>query len=295
MRRGLVIGCGGTLGAAWTLGTLIAVEQALDWDVRDADVLVGTSAGAEFVTALACGLGTADLLDAWLGRPGAHPALVAHLAEAPPPLPPLPAPRLTAPGLARRRDLPWPTRLSGLAPVGRGDARRFDTLAARLCPGGWLPHPAAWLVAVDATAGERVAFGSPGAPEATVGEALRASWAIPGWMPPVDLRGRRYLDGGAYSPTSADLVSTADLDHVVVLAPMAAGRDPLRRYMAARLDREEDALRARGVSVLRLAPSPEDLAAIGPNPMARRRALTVLETALRTGRRALPLSAKESV
>ncbi|MGW5053355.1 patatin-like phospholipase family protein [Actinokineospora sp. NPDC004072] len=293
MRRGLVIGCGGTLGAAWALGTLIAVEQALDWDARAADALVGTSAGAEFATALACGLGTADLLDAWLRKPGAHPALVAHLAAAPPPLPPRPAPRLTAPRLAGRRDLPWPTRMSGLLPVGRGDAGRFTALAGRLCPDGWLPHPAAWLVAVDVDAGERVAFGAPGAPAATVDQALRASWAIPGWLPPVAVGGRRYIDGGAFSPTSADLV--ADVDEVVVLAPMAAGRDPLRRYLAARLDHEVDALRARGVPVLRLVPGPEDLAAIGPNPMARGRSLHVLETALRTGRRALPLAAEEMV
>ncbi|MFC7613321.1 patatin-like phospholipase family protein [Actinokineospora soli] len=200
MRRGLVIGCGGTLGAAWTLGTLIAVEQSLGWDVRDADVLVGTSAGAEFTTFLACGLGTADLLEAWVGKPGAHPALAAHLASAPPPLPPLPSPRLTAPGLLGRRDLPPLVRLAGLAPAGRGDLGRFAALAARLCPSGWLPHPAAWLVAVDAGSGERVAFGSPGAPEASVGEALRASWAIPGWMPPVPIGGRVYVDGGAHSP-----------------------------------------------------------------------------------------------
>ncbi|XGU21294.1 patatin-like phospholipase family protein [Rhodococcus sp. 3Y1] len=45
-----------------------------------------------------------------------------------------------------------------------------------------------------------------GAPKATVGEALRASWAIPGWFPPVTIDGVRYIDGGAASTASVDLL-----------------------------------------------------------------------------------------
>lgn len=48
-RRGLVVGGGGTLGFAWAVAALAAVEEQLDWDARTAEVLVGTSAGAEVV------------------------------------------------------------------------------------------------------------------------------------------------------------------------------------------------------------------------------------------------------
>ena len=44
--RGLVLGAGGVLGAAWTIGALAAVQEGYDWDPRSADVLIGTSAGS---------------------------------------------------------------------------------------------------------------------------------------------------------------------------------------------------------------------------------------------------------
>ena len=56
MRRGLVLGAGGVLGAAWTIGALAAVQEELGWDPREADVLIGTSAGSVLASALACGV-----------------------------------------------------------------------------------------------------------------------------------------------------------------------------------------------------------------------------------------------
>ena len=55
-RRGLVLGCGGTLGAAWMLAHLVEVERALGWDARAADVIVGTSAGSELAMLLGAGV-----------------------------------------------------------------------------------------------------------------------------------------------------------------------------------------------------------------------------------------------
>ncbi|SMD25774.1 hypothetical protein [Kibdelosporangium aridum] len=50
--RALVIGCGGTLGFAWTAAVLDALHSQAEWDPRTADVLVGTSAGADRVPGL---------------------------------------------------------------------------------------------------------------------------------------------------------------------------------------------------------------------------------------------------
>ncbi len=54
MRVGLILGGGGVIGFAWTLGSLHALATKTGWDPRRADHLVGTSVGA-FVAALIAG------------------------------------------------------------------------------------------------------------------------------------------------------------------------------------------------------------------------------------------------
>ncbi len=300
MRRGLVIGCGGTLGAAWTVGALVAVSEALDWDPRSAEMLVGTSAGAEFAALLGSGVGVPELLAGQLGDPSSR---ARHFASPPGMLPPPPRLRLGSARLAARAlrgEVAPMTALSGLLPEGSGTPRHLEALASVLTPeGGWVQHPSAWLVAVDYDTGERTAFGAPGTPSVPLRDALRASWAVPGWYPPVRVGERRFIDGGVVSPTSADLVLPAALDEVVVLAPMASahpGRPTsagaaaerlLRTPMTRRLDSEVNALRMAGVRVIRLDPSSADLAAAGGNFMDHRKRLRVLETSLRTSRSAV--------
>ena len=280
-RRALAIGCGGTLGFAWTAVALRALEEQLDWDARTADVLVGTSAGAEIVAALGSGRSPQDLLDALDGREQADPLLAGHVADHPGSIPPVPALALPALGLVRAgiaRRSPY-AALAGLLPRGRGDAtwlREYgDALAGT---DGWTGHSATWIVAADVATGERVAFGSAGAPPARLGEAVAASWGIPGWFPPVEIAGRRFVDGGAVSSVSADLLAGQPLDEVVVVAPMtSAGGAParglsrverlLRTQMTNGLDREVAALEAAGIRVVRVEPGPEELAAMGPNFM----------------------------
>ncbi|WP_430333597.1 patatin-like phospholipase family protein [Rhodococcus sp. ACT016] len=298
LRRGVVIGCGGTLGAAWTVAALVAVRDVLGWDPRGADVLVGTSAGAELVTMLGGAIGVDEILAMQLGE-STHPALSGHLAGAPGRIPPVPRPRLGSPALLRR-GLPTVTALSGLLPEGGGDAGWLDRLASGVADArGWVPHPETWLVAMDYATGERVAFGAQGAPNATLSQALRSSWAIPGWMPPVRIGGRRFVDGGAASTASADLLAGRGLDEVIVLAPMASrgripGRGPailerliLRNWMSAGLDAEIAALEASGTRVIRIDATAEDLAVMGPNFMDDRRRLATLEHSLRSTRTAV--------
>lgn len=304
-RRGLVIGCGGTLGFAWTAVALAEVERQLDWDVRTAEVMIGTSAGSELVATLGSGRTPADLLAVLDGVTGADPVLRAHLAHHPGNVPPLPRPALPAPrmvlsGLRHRAPL---EALAGIAPRGTGDAtwlRDFgDALAG---DSGWVKHPATWLVGADARTGRRVAFGSPSAPKATLGQAIAASWGIPGWFPPVTIGDRTYVDGGAVSTGSADLLLPLGLDEVVVLAPMttrggvpARGLDRLERLLRSSmtpvLDREIAALEEQGTRVIRVEPGADELAAMGPNFMDIARRPATLEAA----RRALPLTVERAV
>lgn len=279
-RRALVLGCGGTLGFAWSAVALDLLEQQLGWDAREADVIIGTSAGAELAAFLGAGVPAAELHRAVAGRP-TDPRVTAHLLRHPGKLPPLPSVGLPSVGLAasailRRTDLL--AGAAGLLPPGTGDAgwlhRLGDTLAG---DADWVAHPAVWLMATDVRTGRRVAFGSPDAPRATLGEALAACGAIPGWFAPQRIAGRRYADGGVVSPTSADLVNGL-VDEAVVIAPMStAGGAPargwsrvervLRTAMTRRVDREVALLQAAGIRVIRIEPGPAELEAMGPNFM----------------------------
>ena len=53
-KRAVVLGGGGVLGAAWMIGALSAVQDTYGWDPREADVLVGTSAGSVLAALLGC-------------------------------------------------------------------------------------------------------------------------------------------------------------------------------------------------------------------------------------------------
>ena len=160
---------------------------------------------------------------------------------------------------------------------------------------GWAGGGRTWIVAVDYDRGRRVFFGRPGAPRATLADAVVASCSIPGWYEPAVIGGRRYVDGGVRSPTSLRSLARAGVDEVFVLAPLAsvvAGRLPLqplerlerrlRALITMALLREVRALRAAGIAVTVLTPGPEDLAVMGVNLMDPRRRRAVLETSLRT-------------
>lgn len=292
-KTALVIGCGGTIGGAWIVAALHALAEQTGSEPAEAGVLQGTSAGAEIVTMLGGGATVADLVAMHRGQ-ATDDRLRRHLDDTPPGLPPLPRPRLLNPALLRSRS--GLAALTGIAPTGRGETGWLQRLADGFSsPGGWLAHPDTRMVAYDVQGGRRVVFGAPGSPKATVGEALRASWAIPGWMPPVTVGGRAYVDGGAASTASVDLVGPDDADLIYVVAPMASSpgvRVPgiggvledrlLRRPMSAGLWNEIATARARGQRVVPIMPTAGDLAGLGANFMNRARRRAAFEAAMTT-------------
>ncbi len=296
-----MLGCGGVAGAAWTVATLAEFERALGWDARGADVLVGTSAGALVAALLAAGVSVERMVRSQLGL--LEDDCWDHDVDWGPALPPLPQPRMTAPGLvlrSLRREVDAMTALTGLLPRGRADLGSFRRLIDRVVPaGGWAPHPATWIMVVDTRTGERVALGRPGSPRIPLREAVCASYAVPGWCPPVTWQGATYVDGGVASPASADLLVETNVAEVVVLAPMAsrdvsASRDrgsiaarALRRHMTAIADREVRVLEQAGIRVVRLEPCADDRAAFGGNLMDPGRRRRVFETAVRTAKDAV--------
>ncbi|MFE2106546.1 patatin-like phospholipase family protein [Kitasatospora sp. NPDC059463] len=349
-RRGLVLGGGGMLGAAWTVGALCAVEEATGRAAGDAEVLLGTSAGAILGALLAGGADAGQLRDHQRGLPVTSGPLAGtdfdYDTAVGGALPPRPRAGIGSPGLLRDavrhpRTYPWLTMVSAMAPHGRGSLASVGALVGGLFgdgapgtrggpgEGGWPAGSALRVVAVDYRSGRRVVFGDPGAPPARVGEAVMASCAIPGWFAPVPVGGTEYVDGGCWSATNADLLLDRGLDEVFVLAPMALRPDPpgrsepdggasaatrarrvqewlhaarerdrpsgvlaqlvarYRRTVTRQLMREARLLRAGGVRVHLLAPTPADLRVMGPNMMDPARRGPVLESALDTCRRSL--------
>ena len=309
-RTGLVLGAGGVLGAAWTIGALAALEQERGIDPREAEVLVGTSAGSVLSAFLGCGVGVEVLLDHQRGIVNAEAPDISYDPDVDGggALPPLPRPGIgSARGVLSTALRPWKVTpmgaLSAVLPQGRGSLAPIGTLVDAVCPkGAWAGHPQTWIVGMDYDSGRRVAFGRDGAPHAALRDAVMASCAIPGWYTPVTIGGRLYVDGGACSPTSLDLVLPLELDEVVVLSPMTsldydrpltvAGKleRRFRRLVTKRLIGEVKKVAAAGTKVTLLGPGAEDLDAIGANLMDPRRREHVLETSLRTSAAALRAS-----
>jgi NTE family protein len=306
-RRGIVLGAGGVLGAAWSIGALSAVAEVEGFDPHSAAIILGTSAGSVLAALLGAGLTVGELVDHQHGLPlprevgldwdydhstgGAHP----------------PRPRFAvgSPALLRRtiirpRQVPPLAVLAALAPAGTGTLAEVGRMAASVAgEGGWVQRDGVWVVAMDYDSGERTTFGREGSPPANLDDAVMASCAIPGWYAPVQIGGRRYIDGGAWSTTNVDVLATESLDEVYVLAPMAAFVDDhphrlatrverrVRRQVTRRLLNEAEKVTRAGAAITVLAPGPEDLATIGANMMDPARRLEVLETSLRTSADAL--------
>jgi NTE family protein len=309
--RGLVLGAGGVLGAAWTIGALAAVQEVYDWDPRSADVLVGTSAGSVLVAMLGSGISVEQLLNHQQGvvAPGDPDIGYDYDSDAGGALPPRPKLRIGSPrGVVSSALRPWRVTpmaaLSAVLPQGRGSLEPVGAIVDAVNPGGgWSSHPATWIVAMDYDSGRRTVFGRAGAPSATLRDAVMASCAIPGWYTPIQISGRRYVDGGACSPASVDLVTRLALDEVVVLSPMTSldydaptsvvGRVErrFRRIVTKRLLGEVKKVAVAGTKVTLLGPGAEDLEVIGANMMDPRRRTMVLEASLRTSRAALNVDA----
>jgi NTE family protein len=295
---GLVLGGGGITGAAFEIASLMALELATGWSPHDAEVIVGTSSGA-FVASLARH-GRLDL-DAlvlptdereavarrirervYLNRPGVHPTTwLRHGLLA----------GLRNPGLTMLLGSPARYDTAGIADWVREQVGEDSD--------GWPDRPTV-VVAYDVAAKRRIAFGTVGAPEAGLAEAVAASSAIPVLFRPCRIDDRLYVDGGIVSGTNADLVlgSEAPLDLVLALAPMASELERRGAWFHERMfDRvgrkylEEEVAMIRSAwphcEVVVITPTAATLAAMRPNPMEAEAAVPTFVRALRGMKRVL--------
>jgi len=278
----LVLAGGGVVGEAWMTGVLAGLEDDGGADFRQVEAFVGTSAGSIVAARLVAGQSPrrpsqreADATSAAPGGDGLLRTAVRWGWAATAPLAPV-ATALSAPGGALAR-----SALLARAPAtGRSHARlhgqiersgaRFDGRLRVCC--------------VDKRSGKRVVFGAPGAPAASVADAVAASCAIPWVFAPVRIGDREYVDGGVWSVTNLDAAPARRDTEVLCLDPTAGLRTPVRQLFRAAIAVELQILRARGARVRHIGPDAEAAQAMGNDLMATEPAGPALAQGYRQGR-----------
>lgn len=292
-KTALVLGAGGVVGAAWLVGALRAIQETTGFDPRNADCILGTSAGAAIGALLAAGLSPEQIED-FAQRPetedGLRRGLRFHWS--------FPRPVVGSPELALRSLIqPWrygPAGIIGWLPQGVISTKPLEGLVASVAP-TWPRNKCLWIVAIDYATGDRVLFGREGSgPVASLPSAVAASCAVPGFFFPVSIDRHRYVDGGMYSTANLDLAGEMEADVVICLHPMSSRfrggffepTGPLATLVrgdpAHRLDGEVRRLAGTGREVLVLEPRAADIRAMGYNYMSGRRAVRVALTAFST-------------
>lgn len=303
-KRALVLGGGGLLGGTWAVGALCALAEA-GVDPNGMDLVVGTSAGSVLAALLGCCVTPGQVLDHYRGQEATagplrgvqwDPATAAGGARPSMPKAITPgSPRLFGTALLHPRRRPTTAVLSALLPEGRRGLEPVGALIEAVNPeGGWAPSPGVWVIAMDYATGRRTVFGRAGAPLAPLSQAVMASCAIPGWFAPVHIGTRSFVDGGAVSATSIDVVDHAGMDEVYVIAPTISMHPDQPSSASARLERtwrhqvtrhaqaEARVVEKTGARVFMIGPGRHDLQTMGANLMDAHRLEMVLETSLLT-------------
>lgn len=264
-RIGLAIAGGGPLGGIYELGALRALDVAVEGlDLNRVDVSVGVSSGAFLAAGLANRMTTADIVRVFITgdsddvhfRPEqfVRPAIFEYARRA------AGFPRILLDWWATLLTRPTDSRLSdliahfgGLIPTGLFDNAEVERFLASLftCRGRsndfrQLERPL-YVVSVDLDSGEAVRFGGGEWSDIPISKAIQASSALPGLYPPVDIRGRHFVDGALRRTMNASVVLDHGVDLLLAINPLV----PFDANRAARRpDGEVDRIAQGGLPVV---------------------------------------------
>jgi NTE family protein len=252
--RALVLGGGGVAGIAWITGLLFGLSEE-GVDLRNADMILGTSAGSAVAAQLGCPLSLEELhrrqVDPALQTREItpDPRLLQRLLEAfPTTATPCDRAELT------RRVGQWALRAPTVT-----EAERRSVIANRLPAHAWPDWPLR-IAAVDTETGETSIFDRHSGTQLV--DAVAASCAVPGVWPPVTINGRRYMDGGVRSLDNADLAQ--GYARIVILSPNGLRADEI---VAFPLQEQLDILKNAGAETYLIEPDSHSRTAIGINPL----------------------------
>jgi NTE family protein len=250
--RALVLGGGGVAGIAWITGLLFGLSEE-GVDLRNAELILGTSAGSTVGAQLGGPLSLEDLY-----RRQVDPALQTREIT--------PDPRLLRQLLqafpATPRDRAELTRKVGqwaLRAPTVTEAERRSVIANRLPTHAW-PDRLLRITAVDTETGETRIFDRLSG--TSLVDAVAASCAVPGVWPPVTLDDRRYMDGGVRSSDNADLAR--GYARIVILSPNGVRADEIVTFP---LQEQIDILENAGTQTYLVEPDNQSRRAIGINPL----------------------------
>jgi NTE family protein len=244
VKRALVLGGGGIVGVAWETG-LLAGLMAAGVDVRDADLVVGTSAGAIVGASVAHGRDPREAQAPRRARPAA----------------PLDRAGINAEDAAKVFALwssfdemtqPRAAQVGALALAARiaPDESWMEGLASE--DGGRWPERPLLVCATECESGLRRVFERTSGVE--LARALAASCCVPGLRSPVAVDGVRCMDGQVASGTSADLAERIGPDIVLVIAPIGWAGQGIHRSAARQIAEEARTLETGGASLRLVQP-----------------------------------------
>ena len=288
MTRALVLSGGGTVGIAWQTG-LAAGLATKGVDLREADLVVGTSAGSAVGARLALGRDMVEATEEIRRQPIARPsdpaaspdpgeAVGAEMAERM-------AALVQVMSESAASSEPFESRMAAIGAVALAvDAVPEEAFVSFFADLAGEPFPDGFrCTAVDAHHGEfRVWEASSGV---ALDRAVASSCAVPGIFAPITIDGRRYLDGGMRSVTNADLAVGHDTVLIVTLAGRIA-RGPenaLTTRMREQEEHEHSVLRDGGAQVETIGPDDDAAAAMGVNLMDPQLVPAAAEAGFRQG------------
>ncbi len=269
-----MLGGGGPAGIAWEVG-LAAGLAAEGADVRRAELILGTSAGAFVGAQLATGIAPQALADLHLalsrqrakqGSPAAGPdmdELLAFMARLPQDAPPSPSVMVEMGRVAlQSKTIP--------------EAAFVALFAGMFGPTGAWPKRFTCST-VNAYDGRfKLWTGSDGV---AIERAVAASCSVPGIYPPVAIEGSRWIDGGVRSWTNADCV--AGHRRVIVVAVVLP---ETRALTSPVLARERAVIEAAKGTLALITPDAPSLEVLSEGLLAGR-AEAIIEAGIAQGRR----------